>query len=69
MLPLGIIFERSKYHKKILKKDILGKPLLYLPYLTSVMKYPYRNWPFSAWILLNGSMLPHGIIFEWSKCH
>jgi hypothetical protein len=25
------------------------------------------NLPISTWFLINGSMLTHGIIFEWSK--
>jgi hypothetical protein len=25
------------------------------------------NLPISTWFLLNGSMLTHGILFEWSK--
>jgi type IV secretory pathway ATPase VirB11/archaellum biosynthesis ATPase len=53
--------------RKYLKKDILGEPLLYQPYLTSIMHNPYGNLPVSTWFLVNDSMLMHGIIFEWSK--
>jgi hypothetical protein len=30
--------------RKYLKKDILGKPLLYLPYLTSTREKPEGFW-------------------------
>jgi hypothetical protein len=55
--------------RNYLKKDILGEPLLYLPYLTSIMHNPYGNIPVSTWILVNDSMLTHGIIFKQSKYH
>jgi hypothetical protein len=49
--------------------NILGKSLLYRPYLSSTLQNPFGKLPVSAWILVNGSMLPHGIIIEWSKYH
>jgi hypothetical protein len=48
MLTHGIIFEWSKYLKKISKIGILGEPLLYLPYLTCIMHNPYGNLPVST---------------------
>jgi hypothetical protein len=55
--------------RKYLKIDILGEPLLHLPYLTYIMHNPYENLPNSTWFLLNGSKLTHGILIEWSKYH
>jgi hypothetical protein len=31
------------------------------------MQNPCGNLPVSTWILVNESMLTHGIIYEWSK--
>jgi hypothetical protein len=67
MLTHGILLKWSKYVRKYLKKDILGEPFLYQPYLTCIMHNPYGNLPVSTWFLLYGSMLTHGILLEWSK--
>ena len=53
--------------RKYLKKDILGEPLLYQPYLTCTMHNPYGKLPVSTWFLLNDSMLTHGILLKWLK--
>ncbi len=53
--------------RKYLKKDIIGEPFLYQPYLTSIMHNPYGNLAVSTWFVLNDSMLTHGILLEWSK--
>jgi hypothetical protein len=31
------------------------------------MENPYGNYQLSTWFLVTGSMLTHGIIYEWSK--
>jgi hypothetical protein len=55
--------------RKYLNKDSIGEPLVYLTCITSIMPNPCGNLTFSTWILLNESMLTHGIIIEWSKYH
>jgi hypothetical protein len=51
MLTLGILLEWSKYLRKYLKKDILGEPFLYQPYLTCTMHNLYGKLPVSTWFL------------------
>jgi hypothetical protein len=53
--------------RKYPKKDIIGEPFQYQPYLTCIMHNPYGNWPVSTWFLLYESMLTHGMLLEWSK--
>jgi hypothetical protein len=60
-------FNGQNILRKYLKKDILGEPFLYQPYLTCIMQNQYGNLPVSTWFLLYGSMLTHGILLEWSK--
>jgi hypothetical protein len=53
--------------RKYLKKDNLCEPLVYQTCITSNMQNPCGNLPISTRFLLYGSMLTHGILFEWSK--
>jgi hypothetical protein len=53
--------------RKYLKKENLGEPLLYLPYITSTMHNPCGNLPIYICILLNQSIPIHGLTFNWSK--
>jgi hypothetical protein len=53
--------------RKYLKKDILGEPFVYQPYLTCIMHNPYGKCPVSTWFLLNGSMITHGNLLKRSK--